>query len=642
MKLDLLTKVLIYISLCRAWLPTDSYAPGPIDCPSSSDLVRVANVTSHDEAEWVKNRQVITNQKLIDFLKRANMTDFDPEDFVNSKASDPITIGIAFSGGGYRAMLSGAGQLAALDERTTNSEKTGLGGLLQALTYLAGLLGGNWLVGTIVMNNFTSVEKILADGKIWDLTHSIVNYGGKKVWKTVKYYKGISDDLEAKRKAGYEVSLTDTWGRALLHQFFTELNDTGAALTWLTLQQLDPFTQHQMPFPIVVADGRTPGLAIISGNLTVFEFNPFEMGSWDPSLYQFTQLKYLGTSSQSGMIKSSGGCIGGFDNAGFIMGTSLSLFNQFILQINTTSLASSVRSIVTSLLNSLSKREDDIAVYKPNPFYDTSVGTVGAITSNDTLYLVDGGEDGQNIPLNPLIQPQRKVDVVFAYDNSADTTQSWPAGLSLIKTYQRQFLEQANGTIFPHVPDSNTFRNLNLTSRPTFFGCDARNLSSLVVLNMTNTSDPASSIYDSPLVVYTANRPFSYWANTSTFDMSYDERKKRNMIRNGYEVALRLNGTLDSEWMACVGCAIVRRQQERQNIEQSEQCKRCFERYCWDGTLDTSEPNVNFTNTGTTNGTENTTTSHAVSLIDGGRFSYQWVQRIAYALLAILVVSATV
>ena len=45
------------------------------------------------------------------------------------------------------------------------------------------------------------------------------------------------------------------------------------------------------------------------------------------------------------------------------------------------------------------------------------------------------------------------------------------------------------------------------------------------------------------------------------------------MISNGYDVASRLNGKLDNEWAACVGCAIIRREQERLGIEQTEQCK---------------------------------------------------------------------
>ncbi|CAG87754.1 DEHA2E04774p [Debaryomyces hansenii CBS767] len=631
MKYLLLLAFLSVISIACSWSPTGGYAPGQVDCPDKS-LVRAASDISDEEKEWIEGRNKITNENLIKFLENCDMKDFDAEKFVKN-TSKPITIGLSFSGGGYRAMLNGAGQLSALDNRTDGASDAALGGLLQASTYLTGLSGGSWLVGTIALNNFTSVQKILKDGDIWDLEHSIVNYGGWNVLSTYNYYKSISDDLNAKEDAGFEVSLTDTWARALSHQFFAELDDFGASLTWSGIRDMDPFKKYEMPFPIVVADGRTPGTQIISSNSSVFEFNAFEMGSWDPSLYQFSDVKYIGTDVDDGE-STNGTCIGGFDNAGYVLGTSSSLFNQFVLQINTTSLSETVQNIISHFLDKVSDAEDDVAIYKPNPFYKTDEAAVKSIVKNDTLYLVDGGEDLQNVPLHPLIQPQRNVDVIFAYDNSADTNESWPNGASLVATYERQFLEQGNGTIFPHVPDVNTFLNLNLTARPTFFGCDAKNLTSL----LSDTSDK-DSVFDSPLVVYTANRPFSYWSNTSTYKLDYEDNEKKGIIQNGYEAASRLNRTLDDEWAACVGCAIIRREQERNGIEQSDQCKSCFNKYCWNGDLDsTDQPGVNFTTTGLTDG-ENRISS-GVSLIFGN--SHQIMMSIGYALLASVVFSIAV
>ncbi|CAN3372740.1 hypothetical protein DIURU_004772 [Diutina rugosa] len=578
-----------------AWSPTNSYAPGKMDCPTSKDIIREANQLRPDEADWVSERHKNTDQELLEFLKRANMSDFDPEDFLKNKANRSLTIGLAFSGGGYRAMLAGAGELSALDSRTTNANDKGLGGLLQSATYITGLSGGNWMVGSLVLNNWTSVQDIVDNKKqIWDISHSIINIGGWNPIKMTKYFTSLNSDLDDKENAGFNTSFTDVWGRALSWQFFDD-DDHGAAVTWSGIQDSDPFKNHEMPFPIVVADGRTPGTYIISENSTVFEFSPYELGSWDPSLYQFVDVKYLGSNTTNGSIE--GDCIGGFDNGGFVMGTSSSLFNQFILQLNTTDLPDIVKSIANKYLSKWSRKDEDIAVYSPNPFYKTNKGTVGSIAQNETLYLCDGGEDGQNVPLHPLIQPQRKLDVIFAYDNSADTNDSWPDGTSLIKTYQRMNSSQGNGTVFPPVPDAKSFINLNLTARPAFFGCDAKNLSNL----FTNNKQPNYTETDVPLIVYTANRPFSFSSNTSTFDLKYDVDKRNSMIRNGFEVASRNNLTLDSEWPACVGCAIIRREQERQGIEQSEQCKKCFEQYCWNGSFDDKEPDQYFSPTGTTN-----------------------------------------
>lgn len=115
---------------------------------------------------------------------------------------------------------------------------------------------------------------------------------------------------------------------------------------------------------------------------------------------------------------------------------------------------------------------------------------------------------------------------------------------------------------------------------------------------MTSLTD---NIYDVPLVIYNANRPFSYWSNTSTYKLKYSDQEKESMIANGYNVASRMNGQLDDEFAACIGCAIIRREQERQGIEQSKQCQRCFEKYCWDGTVYKDAPlGDNFSNEGLT------------------------------------------
>ena len=50
-------------------------------------------------------------------------------------------IGIAVSGGGYRAAQYGAGVLSGLDARNDSAKQAGTGGLLQVALYLSGLSG---------------------------------------------------------------------------------------------------------------------------------------------------------------------------------------------------------------------------------------------------------------------------------------------------------------------------------------------------------------------------------------------------------------------------------------------------------------------------------------------------------------------
>lgn len=587
-----------------------AYAPRQTECPDF-DIVRNASSLNEAEVEYVQQRQEITNEKLIDFLDDiAQIPDFDAKKFINdNKDTHNISIGLAFSGGGYRAMLCGAGELLALDDRYKDSKLRGLGGLLQSSTYLAGLSGGGWLLGTLVLNNWISVADILEpDSGIWDLEDLIFNPNGLNLVRNIRYYNALREALDKKDEFGFATSLTDVWGRALSLQFFNEdeVPRGGENLTWSGIKELGSYKNHSMPYPIMIANGRNPNTVIINENSTVYEISPNELGSWDPSLRSFVNIAYMGTKLEGGKPNTSE-CISHFDNAGFMMGTLSSLFNQGLLRLPGTDLNWALKRIIEMILNPLLKNEVDIAVHEPNPFYKTEYGDLEEILSDSSLHLVDGGEDQQNVPLYPLIQKSRKVDVIFGFDNSADTDENWPNGTSFVHTFHRQFAKQGKGTPFPFVPSTQDFLRGGLNERPVFFGCDAKNLSDLVAFH-----DDDYKTTDVPLVIYMPNSPHSHEANSSTYNMSYDDEEKLNHIQNGFEVSSRGNYTNDREWPTCVGCAIIRRQQERLDEEQSKECKRCFERYCWTGDIeDTPQLSIGSALSGaatrtTSGGTENT------------------------------------
>ncbi|CCD24406.1 lysophospholipase family protein NDAI_0D00920 [Naumovozyma dairenensis CBS 421] len=580
---DLLVLSVISLNQVEAWSPSNSYVPANVTCDDNINLIREANELSQSEIDWLEKRDSYTRNALRSFLQRStsNFSDNSLLDrlFQGSNSSNIPKIGVACSGGGYRAMLSGAGMLSAMDNRTEGANEHGLGGLLQSTTYLAGLSGGNWLTGTLAWNNWTSVQDIInnmtVDDSIWDISDSIINSGGWNILSSAERWDHISDAVQAKQDAGFNISMADVWGRALSYNFFPSLYRGGVGYTWSTIRDADVFKNGEMPFPISVADGRYPGTTVINLNATVFEFNPFEMGSWDPTLNSFTDVKYLGTNVSNGKPINEGTCVAGFDNTGFIMGTSSTLFNQFLLQINNTSLPSFIRNLATHFLKDLSEDYNDIAIYSPNPFKDAEfIGSnhSKSIVESKDLFLVDGGEDNQNIPLVPLLQEERNLDVIFALDNSADTNESWPDGASLVNTYQRQFGIQGESMTFPYVPDVETFINLGLNKKPTFFGCDARNLTDLS--------------YVPPLIVYIPNTRYSFNSNQSTFKMSYSTSERLNMIKNGFEATTRGNFTDDEDFLGCVGCAIMRRKQQSLNETLPSECERCFTNYCWNGTRD--------------------------------------------------------
>lgn len=331
--------------------------------------------------------------------------------------------------------------------------------------------------------------------------------------------------------------------------------------------------------PFLIADGRAPGQVIISSNSTVFDFNPWEMGSSDPTLNGYVPLKYVGSRFNKGELPKNESCIAGFDNVGFVMGTSSSLFNQIVLYLKEDKnryvpkdVPEFVVKLLAGLLLTLGQESNDIADWSPNPFKGWNPDNNPGHDSN-RLTLIDGGEDLQNIPYHPHLLQSRKVDVVFSVDSSADTNNSWPDGASPIATYERSIQGISNGTGFPVVPGKNTFLNLGLNTKPVFFGCDSK-----------NTTD------ESPLIVYLPNFPYSFKSNISTFQMTTEEDERSAIIQNGWNVVTQANATRDKEWPVCVGCAMLARSFERTKTQVPDKCKQCFTRYCWNGTLDEREP----------------------------------------------------
>ncbi|KAK3397849.1 lysophospholipase [Sordaria brevicollis] len=567
--------------------PSGGYAPAVVDCPKTKPTLRKAVDMSKEEKDWLATRRKNTIQPMRDLLKRANINGFDADSFMNEAAkniSQLPNVAIAVSGGGYRALMNGAGFIAAADSRIKDTTGAGgIGGLLQSSTYLAGLSGGGWLVGSLFSNNFSSIETLLSENKVWDFENSIFKgpkEAGLSTVNRIQYWSEVAKEVAKKKDAGFETSITDYWGRALSYQLIgDELG--GPAYTFSSIAESDLFKKADTPFPILVADGRAPGETIISLNATNFEFNPFEMGSWDPTVYGFAPTKYLGANFTNGVIPSGGKCVRGLDQSGFVMGTSSTLFNQFLLQNITEyeGVPDILIKAVTSILENIGEAKNDVSQIIPNPFLDWNNRTNPNADSIE-LDLVDGGEDLQNIPLNPLIQPVRAVDVIFAVDSSADVT-NWPNGTALRATYERTFGSISNGTLFPSIPDDWTFVNLGLNKRPTFFGCDVKNFT----LSRPNQKVP-------PLLVYVPNAPYTTLSNVSTFDPSYSMDQRNDIIYNGWNSATQGNGTLDSEWPTCVACAVISRSMDRLGRQTPAACKTCFERYCWNGTVDSRDTGV--------------------------------------------------
>jgi lysophospholipase len=173
---------------------------------------------SANETAWLKQRRNVTVNAMIDFLGRLNFSSLDASSFIKNNAQNTSAlpnIGIAASGGGYRALMNGGGALQAFDSRTPNASLPGhLGGVLQSATYLSGLSGGSWLVGSIYLNNFTDVTSLRDSGTVWLFQDSIF-FGPTSSAdfdiSTVRYYSQLESAVSGKSDAGYNTSITDYW-----------------------------------------------------------------------------------------------------------------------------------------------------------------------------------------------------------------------------------------------------------------------------------------------------------------------------------------------------------------------------------------------------------------------------------------------
>lgn len=110
----------------------------------------------------------------------------------------------------------------------------------------------------------------------------------------------------------------------------------------------------------------------------------------------------------------------------------------------------------------------------------------------------------------------------------------------------------------------------------------------------------------------------------STFQMDYADSERAGIIENGYNVgkfscflslfffpvekpgapnictdispllsATMGNGTVNSQWPACVGCAILHRSFSKTGTTVPEVCEGCFRDFCWDGSLASEDTTYN-------------------------------------------------
>ncbi|EKD21438.1 uncharacterized protein L3040_006182 [Drepanopeziza brunnea f. sp. 'multigermtubi'] len=536
------------------------YTPQVSECPGTP-LVRAADGLSDSEEAYRVTRKAIADEALKSWLMKTN-----PE----FGTAELPTVALTTSGGGYRSLLSGAGVIKALDGR----EESGLGtsGLYQALTYQAGLSGGGWLLSSMAGNNYPTISYLTE--KLWKPEFQDLLVLPADIFSLFTYSE-IMSEIDRKEHAGFDTTLIDIWGRLLSYQLL-EGPEGGIERTLSSVATLSNFVSHNVPFPIITALGLKTweGERVPARDATTYEFTPFEFGSWGKELSAFTPTKYLGTKMQGG--QPTGSCTTNFDNLGYVLGTSSSIFCAIYGLDPAQSKSSKPRRLSrsskwsrSSILNSsLGKKvaallgkvdlitPADLSATYPNPFYkytsaEAAPDSAKDISAQASLSLVDGGLSEQNNPIFPLLQPSRNVSVILVNDNSADTDAKYPNGSHIERTYQQS--ARAGLTRMPFIPSPATFVAKGLNINATFFGCD----------------DP-----DKVTIVYLPNAKWSYESGLETLRMSHPKKMTEAMIKNGQDIATQGG---DPEWPTCLGCAMMM----KTGAALPTACTACFAKHCY-------------------------------------------------------------
>ncbi|KAL1404839.1 hypothetical protein Q8F55_008449 [Vanrija albida] len=531
---------------------TGQYAPYVVACPENVTWVRPAKGISDGEKAYLAARG-----DRIDAAVKALTTSHN----ITTPARRPV-IGLAISGGGLRAMQNGLGVTQALINDTSN--KHGTAGVLDAVSYFTGLSGGAWGVSTFYANGGQLPTELAKN--VWNLSDSYISPSAN----TAQFFANVSAETQAKHDAGFPTALVDPWGLALANHLNPKEYrlDTSPNLTVSGLLTAVPaLANSSLPFPILVAVGLTDSNhSNVPTDADVWEFNPYEFGSWSLSQGKntgvFTPIEYLGSPVNGG--QSNGTCYKGYDQLAFAFGTSSNLFNTLGSIGQPTTLFPAIGN------SSALQGPDNIVVSVRNTFQGSDAIASDPIAGQDNLILVDGGLNDQNVPFAPLVTPERHVDAIIAVDSSADTDNHWPDGTALYTTYNVLKNESVanNSTLrFPAVPSVNGFVNGGLNTRPVFFGCNDT---------------------DAPLVVYIPNYPYSANSNSSSFTFAYkDDVVAANLASS--EQMITLNGTI-AAWPTCLTCALTDRANGYTAANRSSACAACFSAFCWDGKDNATKP----------------------------------------------------
>ncbi|KAF4991744.1 hypothetical protein FGRMN_7634 [Fusarium graminum] len=531
-----------------------AYTPKHATCPLGS-IVRGSTGICAAESDYVTRRHREASTALKKWLRSVDegfnevVKEWSAHGY--RKGTNAPVVALTSSGGGYRAMLSGAGVVKAFDGR--EKVKTGVSGLYQALTYHAGLSGGSWLLSSLAGNDYPTISSL--QKKLWEkaLQSSLLVTSILVSPQKDRIYDTVEANVEGKRAAGFETTIIDPWGRLLAYGLLHG-TDGGVRNTLSSIAQTTSFKNHVAPYPIITALGLETGSCNPERNATQYEFHPYEFGSWDAGVQAFAVSKYIGTSFSNGHPSKK--CVTNYDQLSYVLGISSNVFAAACEPItaNKSAGASLVQNFA-ALVSPPGSGQDEVSVRQtfgliPNPFQGRRKSP--EVSALPTLELVDGGVGVgyQGNPIWPFLN-RPDVDVIIVNENSADTKDNYPDGTEIVNTYKAAVA--AGLTRMPTIPSTETFVAKKLNQKPVFFGCYKAHAAT---------------------IIFIPNFNYTFESGQPTSKIQYLRNETVGMIDNGVEVG---NYGGKGNWPLCLACGVVKKKGGRL----PKGCAACFKEYCF-------------------------------------------------------------
>jgi phospholipase A2 len=331
------------------------------------------------------------------------------------EANNNLKIAFCASGGGYRALTATLGSMRGAEQIN----------LLNAATYMAGLSGGAWAFGAWAssdksINAFTDmVKQNLARNPKYNTKYQDITIPDIQDSQVQYIIKNLFDLYVS----GLPLTSVDLWGAAITDNLLNPIANR---------HQLKLTDQQNLisdkPFPIYTAVQPVSSL-----KYNWFEFTPFEVGNLSSNFYiptwgfgrKFLNGKSVGSSPELPLDLYLGIFGSAFTVSPEELVNKMNLKVKVIQYLHDKFPLISTENLdkildIQSLFKELENKNVPVQQIISQRFIPALVANPNLGLQGDNqknIVLVDGGIDF-NLPLPPLLRPERNVDIIFVLDAS--------------------------------------------------------------------------------------------------------------------------------------------------------------------------------------------------------------------------------